>query len=102
MRKLIITLVLTAFIVTLSSPILYAAQWDSANGPNWVDQAYVDRADVSGDDGGWGDVDSPIPNNNVIFSTFYAKYNRFFIFLITPFIINEETEQQENDNTNNE
>ena len=104
MRKLIILLVLTAFIVTLSSPILYAAQWDSANGPNWVDQRYVERADLSGDDSGWADVDEVSPNNynDRVFSFFNYRISKFFIILVMPFIINEEADLEENETNCNQ
>ena len=99
MRKLIILLVLTAFIVTLSSPILYAAEWDSATGPNWVDQAYVDRADLSGDDGGWGDPQKSSGNglyNRPIYSNVFFEYIKSFFYI---FIIDNNSNNEEHDST---
>ena len=84
MRKLIITFVLTAFIVTLSSPILNAAQWDRATGPNWVERAYVDRADVSIDGDPWIDAEKNGGSTHSISfdNSIYFQFKLFFFWII--------------------
>jgi hypothetical protein len=96
MRKLIITLVLTAFIVTLSSPILNAAQWDYATGPNWPEQRYVERVDFSGEEDPW-DVENigPTPGYQRFNSTIYLL--KLWVFIIS--IDNIDNSEQDNNET---
>ena len=101
MRKLIITIVLTAFIVTLSSPILNAAQWDPATGPKWPERAYNEIPAYSGDDSGWGDPQRSTGNsftNQTIYSSILNKLIRSFYFII---FINNNCNSEEYDSTNN-
>jgi hypothetical protein len=91
MRKLIITIVLTAFIVTLSSPILNAAQWDPATGPKWPERAYNEIPAYSGDDDPWVDVEKTGEGSYSIsfYKSIYFNFKLFFI-LIIPVQINFE------------
>ncbi|MFH2049612.1 MAG: hypothetical protein ABIJ12_09210 [bacterium] len=84
MRKLIITIVLTAFIVTLSSPILNAAQWDAATGPKWPERAYNEIPAYSGDDSGWNDADESggETSDSIDISDYFLI--KLFIFWIIP------------------
>jgi len=92
MQKLIITIVLTAFIVTLSSPILNAAQWDPATGPKWPERAYNEIPAYSGDDTPWVDVENEGEGDHSIsfMSSIIFNFKLFFVFFIPVQIELEE------------
>jgi len=104
MRKLIITIVLTAFIVTLSSPILNAAQWDPATGPKWPERAYTEIPAYSGDDTPWVEPTKTSNLHDIYdinrLNFFLSNYIMKFIVFIGPGILTQPQEEEITQNYN--
>ncbi|MGP8321434.1 MAG: hypothetical protein ACT6FE_03810 [Methanosarcinaceae archaeon] len=96
MKRLITLLLLTVFSVLIFTVPINAAQWDPNVGPNWVDQRYAERADVSTDGDPWVDVEK---SNSLGFND-YFNFRLFFI-LIIPIQVDFEVDITAGDDAEN-